>query len=317
MTAAQRRSTALRCFAGSAALVTVLGHGLLGLEQAYLAPVVGVITGVTAEFVLETVEAWARGRPVRYRGRRGGRVVDFFLPSVTDGLVCAMLLYGNAHLMPVALAVLIAVGSKYVLRVRVPSRMRQRGASASGRHYLNPAAFGVVAVLLLFPWVGIAPPHQFTAWASGPFDAIVPLAVLVAGSMVNAQLTGKLPLILGWTGGFVLQGLVRGGLGDISVISALLPMTGVLFVLYTNYIITDPGTTPFGPRSQVVFGLATAAVYGLLVQFHIVFGLFLALVAVCAGRGAGLAVLARVHPAVVPLPAPAHALSEVPAGVQS
>jgi enediyne biosynthesis protein E5 len=283
----RRRDEALRRLAGSLTLITVLGHTVLGFEQSCLAPVAGVLTGVTAEFVLETVEAWSRGRRARYLGVPRDRVAAFLLPSYVCGLLCAMLLYGNGHLTPVALAVLIGVGGTYVFRVKAPEAVSKGRAAgdAPGTPFLNPAAFGVAAVLLLFQWVGLAPAYQFTAWVSGPFDLLVPLAVLVWGTAVNARLAGRLPLVLGWAGGFALQALVRGGLTDASAVGALLPMTGTAFALYTGYVIVDPATSPVRPRDQVLFGLATAAVYGLLVEFHVVFGLFLALVIVGAGRG--------------------------------
>ncbi|WP_326829375.1 enediyne biosynthesis protein UnbU [Streptosporangium sp. NBC_01810] len=268
----------------------MLGHTVLGFEQPYLAPLVGVLTGVTTEFALETVEAWAWRRPARYLGVPRDRVADFFLPSYICGLLCAMLLYGNGHLMPTALAAGIGVGSAYVFRVRAPeaaSGVSRTGPDAPGAAFLNPVAFGIVVVLLLFPWVGLAPAYQFTAWVSGPFDLIVPMAVLAGGMAANAGGAGRLPLVLGWVGGFALQACLRGGLSDVSTVSALLPMTGTAFALYTGYVITDPGTSPVRARDQVVFGLATAAVYGLLVQFHVVFGLFFALVIVCAGRELG------------------------------
>ncbi|SDH76400.1 NQR2, RnfD, RnfE family [Sinosporangium album] len=289
LTPQQKRSKALRRFAGSITLATVLGHTVLGFEQAYITPVVGVLVGLLTEFVLETVEAWAHRRPARYRGRPG-ETVDFFLPSYIGGLACAMLLYGNSHLMPTVLAVVVGVGSKYVFRV-------------NGKHFLNPSNLGIAAVLVLFPWVSIAPPYQFTEWVSGPIDALVPLVVLVLGTMLNAKLTGKLPLILGWLAGFAAQAVLRGLFTDVSMVSALLPMTGVAFILYTNYMITDPGTTPWKPLGQVAFGVSVAAVYGLLVELHIVFGLFFALVLVCIGRGAGLAVLARYRRAAAAVPA--------------
>ncbi|MFI6319955.1 enediyne biosynthesis protein UnbU [Nonomuraea sp. NPDC050556] len=275
-----KRSAALRRFAMSITLATVLGHTILGFEQAYLTPIVGVLTGLVAEAAFEWIDAAAHRRPPRYAGLSRGQLIDFFLPAYIGGLACAMLLYGNAHLMPTVLAVLIAVGSKYVIRVR-------------GKHVLNPSNFGIVCVLLLFPWVGIAPPYQFTEWLSGPFDALVPLVLLTLGTMLNAKLTGKMPLILAWVGVFAAQALLRGAVTDVSAISALLPMTGTAFVLYTNYMITDPGTTPFTRRGQIAFGASTALVYGLLVQFHVVFGLFFALVIVCAGRGVLLAVQGR------------------------
>jgi hypothetical protein len=277
------RSAALRRFAMSITAATVLGHTVLGFEQAYLTPVAGVLAALLTELLLETTEAAANGRRPRYRAPAGA-VVDFLLPPYITGVACAMLLYGNAHLMPTVLAAVIGVATKYIIRVRVRGRPR---------HVLNPSNAGIVAVLLLFGWVSIAPPYQFTEWTFGWVDALVPAAVLMLGTMLNAKLTRKGPLILGWVGGFVAQAVVRGLVTDVSILSAVLPVTGTAFVLYTNYMITDPGTTPVRPRNQVAFGLATAAVYGLLVQLHIVFGLFFALVTVCALRGIGLAVLAR------------------------
>jgi Na+-translocating ferredoxin:NAD+ oxidoreductase RnfD subunit len=70
--------------------------------------------------------------------------------------------------------------------------------------------------------------------------------------------------------------------------AAWLPMTGVAFVLYTFYMITDPATTPSGTRGQVLFGASVAAVYSLLMVAHVVFGLFFALTIVCVLRGLGL-----------------------------
>jgi len=62
-------------------------------------------------------------------------------------------------------------------------------------------------------------------------------------------------------------------------------MTGVAFILYTFYMVTDPATTPSGWRDQIVFGVSVAAVYGVLMVMHVVFGLFFALTLVCAFRG--------------------------------
>jgi hypothetical protein len=54
--------------------------------------------------------------------------------------------------------------------------------------------------------------------------------------------------------------------------------------LFTFYMITDPGTTPAKVRGQVLFGFSVALGYGILVLFHIVFGMFFSLAAVCLVR---------------------------------
>jgi len=50
-------------------------------------------------------------------------------------------------------------------------------------------------------------------------------------------------------------------------------------------MIEDPGTTPFKPQAQIVFGVSVAIAYAILMMLHIVFGLFFALFAVCILRG--------------------------------
>ncbi|WP_285731274.1 enediyne biosynthesis protein UnbU [Nocardiopsis sp. ATB16-24] len=273
-----RRVKALRMFATSITAFTVLGHLFLGFEQSPLTPVMAVLFGYALDLVLETLDARASGREAGYTGGVG-RMVDYLLPTHIAGLACAMLLWGNASLWPYLFAVSVAVSSKYLFRIPVGERRR---------HFLNPSNFGIVATLLLFPWVGIAPPYHFTNNTTGALDWLIPLGILMAGTMLNVNLTKRWPLILGWVGGFVLQAVLRWLLLDHMLLAALLPMTGVAFILFTNYMITDPGTTPSKPRNQVVFGLTTAAVYGLLVVKGIVFGLFFALVITCVLRGAVL-----------------------------
>jgi hypothetical protein len=89
-------------------------------------------------------------------------------------------------------------------------------------------------------------------------------------------------------------------------IAALNPMTGVAFVLFSFYMVTDPATTPFDKKSQFFFGLSVAAVYGLLVCMHVVFGLFFALTTVSGLRGLAIYV-GSLSRAVYPARVPAHA----------
>ena len=64
-------------------------------------------------------------------------------------------------------------------------------------------------------------------------------------------------------------------------------MTGVPFVLFSNYMITDPGTTPSKGRAQFMFGGSVAFVYGVLMELNVVYTLFFATAIVCAARGLG------------------------------
>jgi Na+-translocating ferredoxin:NAD+ oxidoreductase RnfD subunit len=116
------------------------------------------------------------------------------------------------------------------------------------------------------------------------------LIVISLGSFLNTRFTGKLPLIAAWLTGFVVQALLRSLILGTPFAPALGPMTGVAFLLFTFYMVTDPATTPFSRSGQMAFGFSVALVYGVLQAMHVVFGLFFALFAVCLARAALLQV---------------------------
>ena len=294
------RLPALRRFAVAITILNVLGHFVLGFEQSWAQPLIALATAYSVELVLESVGAWAERRPVQFRGG-GCTLVDFLLPAHITGLAVSMLLYANDRLWPIAFASALAVGSKTLIRVPVG-----RGV----RHVLNPSNTGIAFTLLLFPWVGIAPPYQFTENLDGVGDWLLPGIIVLSGTFLNTRFTGRVPLILAWLGGFVLQAAIRSLAQGTPMVAALLPVTGMAFLLFTFYMATDPATTPSGTLGQLAFGGAVAATYGLLTASHVVFGLFFSLLIVCSIRGLGLAVLAWVRS-----PIPSHGDRPIPARV--
>lgn len=269
-----RRIRALRSFATSITVLTVLGHVWLGFEQSYITPIAAVIVACSLNFLLEVLDGWAQGQKPRFAGSYYN-LLDFLLPAYIASLACALLLYGNKSLWPTIFAVTVAICSKYIIRIKI---------NGQSRHVFNPSNFGIAVTLLLFSWVSWAPPYQYTANFQGVFDWLIPQMMLVAGFALNYFLTGRSPLILAWFLGFLAQGLLRSVFLDQSFIAAILPVTGLSFILFTNYMITDPGTTPYDTKGQILFGLVTAAIYGILVALNITYGLFFALVIVCGGR---------------------------------
>lgn len=273
------RYLALRNFAISISVFNIFGYAVLGFEQPWLWPILAVLVGYTTEIVFEMISAWARKRPPRFTGRGGRGLYEFLLPSHITALACNMLLYANDMFLPIAFAVIIGVTGKHVLQAPVYGRMR---------HYMNPSNFGITMTLVLFgSWISIAPPYEFTENVNTFWRMAIPLIIVTAGTVINATLTRRVALIVGWLGGFVIQGVLRWAIWDVSLFNALGVMTGVAFVLFTNYMITDPGTTPAKPRNQFMFGSSVAMVYGVLMLFNVVYTLFFAVVVVCALRGIG------------------------------
>ncbi|HZN70165.1 MAG TPA: enediyne biosynthesis protein [Micromonosporaceae bacterium] len=268
--------TALRRFAMSITVFNIFGYTLLGFEQPWLWPFIAVATGYTVEIGLEMIAAKVEDRAPRFAGNGFRGYMEFLYPAHITSLAMNMLLYVNDRLPVMIFGVVVAIGAKWVLRAPVRGKMR---------HFMNPSNFGITVVLLLFSWASISPPYHFTEHVGNPWDWIVPLIIIVAGTMLNAKLTGRMWLIMAWLVTFAAQAIVRGIVLDTSIATALAMMTGVAFVLFTNYMVTDPGTSPSAPASQMAFGAGIAVVYAFFTGAGIAYGMFFATALVCLIRG--------------------------------
>jgi enediyne biosynthesis protein E5 len=272
----------LRRFAVAITVLTLLGHTVLGFEQSYAQPLVAVVTAYLMQILLECVSAWCEQRRPHFTG---GLVpfVDFLLSAHITALSITMLLYFNDRLWVVAFATAVGIGSKTLFRVPV---------GAASRHFFNPSNFGVSVILLLFPWVGLAMPWQYSAGVTGIIDWLLVALIFTLGTFINSRYTGRILVVIGFLAGFILQAVLRALLFDTTLFATLMPATGVPAMIYTFYMVPDPSTTPSRPWAQVIFGGSVAAVYCLLMALHVVFGLFFALTIVCAVRGLGMYVMA-------------------------
>ncbi|MEG8181973.1 enediyne biosynthesis protein [Nocardia terpenica] len=273
------RYLALRNFALSLSVFNIFGYTLLGFEQPWLWPLIAMATAYLTEIVFEVISGWANRRAPRFMGNGVRGMYEFLLPAHITALAVNMLLYANNQIWPIMFGVIVGVAGKYVLQAPIAGRMR---------HYMNPSNLGIAVTLLCFgSWISIAPPYEFTENANTFFRVMIPIVLTTAGTVINAMLTRKVPLIVGWMGGFAIQAFVRHWIWHVSLFSALGVMTGVAFVLFTNYMITDPGTTPFKARPQFVFGASLAVIYAVLMLFNVVYTLFFATAILCAIRGLG------------------------------
>jgi hypothetical protein len=264
----------------------VIGHMRLGFEQSWATPVTAVLTAIGMSMLLDWIDARARDRQVRFT-ESVGSFVNFLPACLIPGFACGMLLYPNERLWPVIFAVVLSMGSKVIFRAPVGHGHTQ--------HIFNPSNFGVGATLLLFPEIGFAPPYHFTENITGLWDWAVPLIVLATGIIVHGLFTGRLPLVGAWIATFILQALVRAKIFGTPFFVPLMPMTSAAFIIFTLYMIPDPATTPLKPSRQAFFGAAVAIIYAVTQILHLVFGLFYALLIVCAIRGTALYALARLR----------------------
>ena len=278
-----------RRFAFTITVFTILGHAWLGFEASYAQPLVALATAYVVQLLLESVDARSSGRRPRFAG---GFVplLDFLTSAHITALSIVMLLYFNDRLIIVAFAVAVAIGSKYVFRVPLHGRRV---------HFMNPSNLAITTTLLLFPWVGLAMPWQFSANLSGVGDWLLPLIILCLGSILNVVFTKRIPAIVAFLAAFLVQAVVRSIWFRTPVMAPLLLTTGVEALIFTFYMLPDPATSPSRSVSQILYGSSVAILYGIMVANHVVFGLFYALTIVCACRGLAMLAVAIGHARVI------------------
>jgi len=274
-----RRVNCLESFAVSLIFWVCCGHFVLGFEGPWIYTPVMIATTLGTAVFLETFDGWIHSRTPRFliSGiiRKG-----FLLPPFISGLNGSMLIYSGESLGPPICAAVIAVCSKVIFRVRLES----------GRlyHFLNPSNVGLCFAFYFLPAAGAVPPYQYTASAPTIGEIIVPVIGISYGLLLN-KMTGRLPLVLSYHLVYFLQASLRCWLETPGSLSPLYAMTGPAYILFSLYMIPDPGTTPYAKKNQIIFGALVAGFYGVFQQFGIIYAPFYALFAVNLLRGGMMA----------------------------
>lgn len=291
----------LRMSATLATVFTILGHTVFGFEQSWAQVVVALLTGYTCALFFEWVDARANGITPGYSGGGFRKFVDFLLSAHMTSITMSFLLFVGPRLWIMAFAVALAIGSKYVLRVRQNGRLQ---------HFMNPSNLAIAVVLITYQWTGILP-WAFTTSLFGVWDWIVPLIIVGLGMRLNLFFTGRIPTILSWLSAFILLGTARALYFGTPILAEIVPLTGIAFVLFTFYMITDPQTSPASLRGQILFGSGIALAYSVLLMLHVQYTMFYSVTVIAATRGMYLYFLSRRKPIAVPTPVPAPVVGPV------
>jgi Na+-transporting NADH:ubiquinone oxidoreductase subunit NqrB len=163
--------------------------------------------------------------------------------ALITGLMVGLILVPGASLTAVLTATVLAAASRHVLRT-------------SQSNLFNPAAFGLLASLLLVP--------TGQSWWGALADLPAPfIGVLLVGGSVIAWRVHKLPMVLAFFGAyfaaFTLAALVVNG--PIANLAAVFRPPFLNAGLFFGFLmLTDPATSPTRFDDQLVFAAGTAIV---------------------------------------------------------
>jgi len=203
-------------------LILLIGHLSFGILESYQKTILAIVSAMACELVLSRVLL-----------HRWPNLASSYITGISVGI-----LLRSPGYWPYAVCALLAITSKYVLRV-------------NGRHLFNPSNFGICAMLFL---------------AS---DAVATLSIQWGNNLVAMTVIWALGSLIIWRArrfhicatyvvSFLLLSVVRAWITGDPWLSEVSPITGPEYQLFIFFMITDPKTTVRSKWGQCVVAFLVA-----------------------------------------------------------
>jgi len=214
--------------------ILVVGHLAYGILESYEKTGVAIVVAIVAELILGRIFF--------------GKWLNL-ASAYISGISCGILVRSPA-LWPFALASLLSIMSKYVLRVK-------------DRHLWNPSNFGICALLFLAPETVAALSVQ---WGNFKWPLIV---IWILGSIIIYR-AKRFHISATYVASFFALAFVRSYITGDSWWAEVAPITGPMYQLFVFFMITDPKTTVKSKKWQCIVVFFVAFVEMLLRLNHVV-----------------------------------------------
>jgi len=209
-------------------LILLVGHLSFGILESYQKTLLAIGTSILAELVL-------------------GRIFLHKWPHLASAYITGIsvgILLRSPAFWPYALCSLIAITSKYVLRVK-------------GRHIWNPSNFGICVMLFL---ASEAVASLSIQWGNNLWAMLV---IWALGSAIIWRLH-RFHICSVYVVSFIALAFLRAWITGDPWQSEISPITGPEYQLFIFFMITDPKTTVRSKTGQCIVAFAVAAVEFLL-----------------------------------------------------
>ena len=214
--------------------ILLVGHLSYGILESYEKTGIAILVAIVAELVLGRIFL--------------GKWLNL-ASAYISGISCGILVRSPA-LWPFALASLLSIMSKYVLRVK-------------GRHLWNPSNFGICALLFLAPESVAALSVQ---WGNFKWPLIV---IWTLGSIIIWR-ANRIHISATYVASFFAFAFLRSYMTGDSWLAEIAPITGPMYQLFVFFMVTDPKTTVKSKKWQCIVVFFVAFVEMLLRLNHVV-----------------------------------------------
>jgi Na+-translocating ferredoxin:NAD+ oxidoreductase RnfD subunit len=208
--------------------ILLVGHLFYGILESYERTALAIVCAIVTELVLGRIYI--------------GKWLNLASAYIT-GISVGILLRSPAF-WPYALAAVLSIMSKYVLRLK-------------GRHLWNPSNFGICVLLFLAPETVASLSVQW-----GNFWP--PLVVIwVLGSIIIYR-AKRAHISATYVASFFAFAFLRSWITGDALLAEIAPITGPMYQLFVFFMITDPKTTVKSKKWQCVVAFLVAFVEMLL-----------------------------------------------------
>ncbi len=205
-------------------LILLIGHLSFGILESYTKTLLAIGTGIATELILGRITT---GKWVN--------VASAYISGISVGI-----LLRSPAFWPYALCAVIAITSKYVVRLK-------------NRHIWNPSNFGICVILFL---AADAVTTLSIQWGNSVWAMLV---IWSLGSVIIWRLK-RFHICAVYVVSFVLFAVLRAWIVGDPVVSEISPITGPEYQLFIFFMITDPKTTVRSRNGQMLVAFSVAAV---------------------------------------------------------
>jgi Na+-transporting NADH:ubiquinone oxidoreductase subunit NqrB len=221
--------------------ILVGAHLSFGVLESYTRTALAIVTAIAAELLMARLTYGQWPHPA-----------SAYITGISVGI-----LVRSPFLWPYALASLISITSKYVLRIK-------------GRHLWNPSNLGVSAVLFLAP---ASVSLLSIQWGNNIWPMV---AIWTLGSVIVWRV-GRLHISAAYVASFLFFSFVRSAITGNPWLANVAPITGPMYQLFIFFMVTDPKTTVRPFWGQVAVVVVVALVETVLRLSEVVYAPFYAL----------------------------------------
>jgi Na+-translocating ferredoxin:NAD+ oxidoreductase RnfD subunit len=205
-------------------VILLAGHFSFGILESYQRTLLAIATSILAELILG-----------RIFFRQWPHLASAYITGISVGILVRSPAYW-----PYALCSLLAITSKYVLRVK-------------GRHIWNPSNFGICAMLFL---AADSVATLSIQWGNNLWAMLV---IWLLGSAIIWRLR-RFHICAVYVVSFCAMSFLRSWITGDPWLSEVSPITGPEYQLFIFFMITDPKTTVKSKLGQCIVAFCIAAV---------------------------------------------------------